>query len=247
MTMPAATSRLTVPLALTIALFTVACQPETDRDAPAPTAPATTEPAPTPAPADATETFHWQCGEVGVASTYIDDAQSVTLAFSGRELELPIAVSASGARYADTAGNEFWTKGDSGTLTLAAEAGSETAKRECSRTDRSSPWFQATERGIGFRAVGNEPGWFVEVDRGETPALRATLDYGERKIELARSKPLDGDSPGFSGNTADGTEVLLTIEHEPCRDDMSGAPFEASARLKVGDMTYQGCGAFLNE
>lgn len=251
MTQPAATPRLALPLSLAIALFAVACQPEAGRDAPAPAAPAPATVGPTaatPAPADATATaaiFHWQCGEVGVASTYSDDAQHVTLAFSGRELELPIAVSASGARYADTAGNEFWTKGDSGTLTLAAEARSETARRECIRSERPSSWFQAAERGVGFRAGGGEPGWFVEVDRGETPELRATLDYGERKIEVAQAEPMQG--AGYTGATADGTEVVLSINRTPCQDGMSGEWFEAAAKLEVGGRSYNGCGAFLFE
>ena len=247
MNLPAATPRLTLPLA--VALLAVACQPESGREATAPDAPATTEPAaPTPVPAEAIAgTFHWQCGEIGVASTYLDDSQRVALAFSGRELELPIAVSGSGARYADDAGNEFWTKGDSGTLSLAAEAGSETAKRECTRSERPSPWFQAAERGVGFRAGGGEPGWFVEVDRGESPSLRATLDYAERTIEVAQTGALQGDASGYTGATADGIEVVLTITREPCQDGMSGEWFEAGARLKVGDMTYQGCGAFLDD
>lgn len=250
MTLPAVAPRL-MPLALAIALFAVACQSETGSDTPDPVAaaPAAAEPAAAaPAPAEASgDTFHWQCGEVGVASTYLDDAERVTLAFSGRELELPIAVSASGARYADDAGNEFWTKGDSGTLTLAAEAGSETAERECTRSERSSPWFQAAERGVGFRAGGGEPGWIVEVDRGESPELRATLDYGERKIEVARAGAVPGDAPRYTGATADGTRVVLSIDRRPCQDGMSGEWFEAGATLEVGDRSYNGCGAFLFE
>ncbi|MGQ4659470.1 MliC family protein [Lysobacter sp. F6437] len=247
MNLPAAAPRLTFSLA--VALLAVACQPEAGREDPVPTAPATTDPAaPTPVPAEATaDTFHWQCDEIGVASTYLDDSQRVALAFSGRELELPIAVSGSGARYADDAGNEFWTKGDSGTLSLAAEAGSETAKRECTRSERPSPWFQAAERGVGFRAGGGEPGWFIEVDRGENPELRATLDYAERTIEVAKTAALQGDSSGYTGATADGTDVVLTITREPCQDGMSGEWFEAGATLQVGDMTYQGCGAFLGD
>ena len=196
---------------------------------------------------EASGPVHWQCQEVGVASTYTADGGHVTLAFSGRELDLPIAISASGARYADDIGNEFWTKGGTGTLSLAAEAGSDTARRECTRSDRPSPWFQATERGVGFRAVGNEPGWLVEVDRGPNPALRATLDYGERTLELARVEPLDRNAPGFSGQTADGTGVLLLIERRPCRDGMSGELFEAGATLEVGAQRYHGCGAFLSD
>lgn len=240
--MPISAPRLTLPLAFAVVLSAAACQPE-GRDAPLPAEAS----APAAQGIETSNTFHWQCNEVGVASTYTDDAQRVTLAFSGRELALPIAVSASGARYADADGNEFWTKGDSGTLVLAAEAGSETARRECSRSGRPSPWYLAAERDVGFRAVGGEPGWFVEVDRGGTPALRATLDHGERKVEVARTGALPGDAPGYFGETADGIEVVLTITRMPCQDGMSGESFEAGARLKVGDKAYNGCGAFLFE
>ena len=225
------TSQLALPLALVVVLLVSACQTTDDRNA----------------SASASETMHWRCQEVGVASIYADNGEHVTLAFSGRELRLPIAISASGARYADAIGNEFWTKGDTGTLSLAAESGSETASRECTRSDRPSPWYRAAERGVGFRAVGNEPGWFVEVDGGENPTLRATLDYGERKLELARTESLDGTPPGFSGETADGTGVLLLIERTPCRDGMSGELFEAGATLEVGARRYHGCGAFLSD
>lgn len=227
MRFPVSTSRLALPLALAVALLVSSCQTTDDRNA--------------------SEPVHWQCQEVGVTSTYTADGGHVTLAFSGRELDLPIAISASGARYADANGNEFWTKGGAGTLSLAPEAGSETARRECTRSDRPSPWFQAAERGVGFRAVGNEPGWFVEVDRGPDPALRATLDYGERKLELARTETLGGGAEGFSGETDDGTGVLLLIERAPCRDGMSGELFEARATLEVGAHRYHGCGAFLSD
>lgn len=40
----------------------------------------------------------------------------------------------------------------------------------------ASPWDAAAARGVAFRAVGNEPGWYVEVGRGATAALHATLD-----------------------------------------------------------------------
>ncbi len=220
-------SRLTHLITLAFALSVSACQTTGD--------------------ANAIRTVHWQCNEVGVASTYTDDGEQVVLALSGRELKLPIAVSASGARYADAAGNEFWTKGDSGTLTLAEETGSETATRECARSGRPSPWYQAAERGVGFRAGGGEPGWFVEVDRGEAPTLRATLDYGERTIKVARTEALDGDASGYFGKTADGTEVVLLIERTRCQDGMSGEWFEAGAELQVGDRSYNGCGAFLFE
>jgi len=52
----------------------------------------------------------------------------------GGTLSLPLAQSASGARYADHRGNEFWTKGDTGTLTR--EGG---RKVDCVRADAKVP------------------------------------------------------------------------------------------------------------
>lgn len=190
-------------------------------------------------PAAAGNVGYWQCGEVRVGAAFDKTADRVTLSLSGRRLQLPHAVAASGARYADAAGNEFWTKGDSGTLTLAGED-----KRDCKQTDTPSPWDEARARRIGFRAVGSEPGWYVEVGMGEAPALHAQLDYGARKIDIAHAHPLKGGT-GFSGTTANGTAVELRIERKSCSDAMSGERFDASAELKAGGQSYRGCGAFL--
>lgn len=197
-------------------------------------------PAPVPAPSpagDAGTSSQWQCDEVHVAARF--DGDRVNLVFSGRHLQLPQAISASGARYADDEGNEFWNKGDTSTFTLAGGS-----RRDCTRSQRQSPWAEAAARGVGFRAVGNEPGWFVEVDNGDMPPLRATLDYGERRIEVASTVSLSS-SHGFGGKLADGTDVVLRIKREPCNDGMSSEAFEASAVLTVGDKQYLGCGAYL--
>lgn len=110
----------------------------------------------------------------------------------------------------------------------------------------SSPWEDAKARGIVFRGVGNEPGWFVEVGQGNAPTLRATLDYGERKLEVTGATPLSS-TYGYGGNAADGTLVVLRIKRESCSDGMSDARYPASADLKVGEQAYRGCGRFLQE
>lgn len=109
-----------------------------------------------------------------------------------------------------------------------------------------SPWQEAKARGVAFRGVGNEPGWFVEVDQGGAPALRATLDYGERTLEVARMQPL-ASAPGFTGKTANGTAVVLRIQREACSDGMSDERYPASVELTVGEQRYRGCGRFLVE
>lgn len=224
-------------LSAVAALLLAACAADTP--APAPDlarAPAGPTPLPGGAPGD---TFHWQCGEIGVASHYLGHADLVELSFSGRTLVLPIAASASGARFADDQGSEFWTRGDTGSLALPGEP-----VRECTRSTLASPWYEAAARGVRFRAIGNEPGWLLEIGHGERPVLHAELDYGERTVELQGLRPA-GD--GWTGETTDGTAVAVEVQRGDCSDGMSGARFEATVELRLGDAGYRGCGAWLDD
>jgi putative lipoprotein len=117
-------------------------------------------------------------------------------------------------------------------------------KNESTSTTTRSPWDEAKERGIGFRGVGNEPGWFVEVGTGETPHLHAELDYGERMLDVAQLQSLSG-LLGYAGTSQDGAAVRLVIERKPCSDGMSDETYPATAQLDVGDKSYRGCGRFL--
>jgi uncharacterized lipoprotein YbaY len=109
-----------------------------------------------------------------------------------------------------------------------------------------SVWDEARARGVTFRGIGNEPGWLVEVDRGDSPAMRATLDYGEREIVVPRAQGISS-TPGFGGRTADGVDVVLRIERASCSDGMSDDTYPAAIKLTVGDKTYSGCGRYLDE
>lgn len=72
----------------------------------------------------------WNCGDLQVAATFDAASNTTALTLPDRSLSLPHAMAASGARFADGAGSEFWSKGDSAMLTLAGQA-----KRDCSRVD----------------------------------------------------------------------------------------------------------------
>jgi uncharacterized membrane protein len=169
----------------------------------------------------------------------------VELALPSGAVSLPQAVSASGARYADHLGNEFWTKGGEGTLTR--QGGS---KVQCIQQDAApqagSPWDAAKQRGIAFRAVGNEPGWLVEVGPGEAPRVHVETDYGARKLDIAKATQLSG-LMGFAGASADGKKVRLVLERKECSDGMSDMRYPVDAVLEVDGTTYRGCGQFLSQ
>lgn len=203
------------------------------------TAPQTGEHATHDAAAPA-ETLHYQCGELALGARFDTTANQATLDVSGRLLTLPAAVAASGARYADDLGNSFHGKGqDDATLVLQGEQ-----PRTCTRTEHVSPWTLARTRGVVFRAVGQEPGWLVEVD---DTALHAQLDYGQRTLTITPLTALqDNGLSGYAGTAGSGEQVRLEISAETCVDGMSGERFASTARLQVDAQVYSGCGAVLS-
>ena len=243
-------------------LSTAACKPATDAStaaapsaavpAPAPEKPTasataaqtaakpTSAPAsaPTPAstPADPNVT-HWQCDTILL--DLHEQGATARIDFEGRSLTLQHGESLVGARYADKQGDAFTRDGDKGSLVLA---GGES--HACTPSTSKSPWNDAAARGVAFRAVGNEPGWWVEISGGAKPSLHATLDYGDRMLDVAA---LHSESGGYSGQTSDGVAVRLVAERTECHDGMSGAAFEAKATLTAGHKVYRGCGAFLDD
>lgn len=104
------------PLYACILSAVAACTP-----AEPPATPAAAAPNSTIVPA-ADHQATYTCGDLAVAVRFDNSADTAVLAIGDRVLTLPLAVSGSGARYADAQGNELWTKGmQDGRLTLAGE------------------------------------------------------------------------------------------------------------------------------
>ena len=62
------------------------------------------------------EQHWWTCGEVAVSTELRGEMLMLSGPFGERSL--PAQAAASGARYADDKGNEFWNKGEEATLKL---------------------------------------------------------------------------------------------------------------------------------
>jgi len=214
------------------ALALAACQPR---------APAADPPAPAAPDLPETASADFRCGDLLVGAVFDNVAGNVTLDLDTRRLVLPRAVSASGARYADEAGNEFWNRGDAAMLTLDG-----TPMPDCTVTTEVSPWDEARSRGVVFRGLGNEPFWSLEVGPGEAPDIRLALDAGERPLSVAGATALPGRA-GWRGLADDGSEVELRVNRGDCSDGMSDRTYPAGIELQVGTETYTGCGAFLDE
>ncbi len=106
-----------------------------------------------------------------------------------------------------------------------------------------SVWDEARRRGVRVRAVGNEPGWSLEI--WPDGRLRFLYDYGQREI-AADSSAVD-ERPAqtvYRAGAGDRT-LTATIEENACTDTMSGEAFENIVTVVFGERTYRGCGRAL--
>lgn len=225
-----------------------ACSRETDRGAtggsaeipsdsaagrmadPAASAPTAVEPA----------SFSYGCaGEYRFVATVESGGESVRLLLPDTSVTLAQVVSASGARYGEGP-YAFWSHGQ--------EARLETPEQTftgCISDDGGSAWQGAKARGVRFRATGQEPGWLLDLQADGRMDIET--DYGEA---VYRFPPVEPETDAGSGRTVyrietEANRATIVIEDEPCRDAMSGWPFEATVRMDLDGREYEGCGRWL--
>ena len=202
-----------------------ACTPDADTGPDAPSAGAAST---LPAGAE-----RWQCGPWAARSHHRAASGDLLLALPGGEYVLDQTVSASGARYAGADGIVFWSKGDEAVLTPPGTD----ASVDCRPTDAPSPWLDVTDD-LALRAAGNEPGWMLEIERGEAPTARLETQYGEETVQFASVTPADDGYIASSGTHS----LRVTTERTGCRDGMSGVGFPLRVRVVVDGQRMDGCG-----
>lgn len=111
---------------------------------------------------------------------------------------------------------------------------------------RTDPWEDARARGIDFRALGQEPGWYLEIDDGTRITLVA--DYGERKVVTPAPAPVvEGGGARTTYDVRTDSHTLSVVVHRepadrPCRDGMSGFAIGETVIVRLDTTTYRGCG-----
>jgi len=92
---------------------------------------------------------------------------------------------------------------------------------------------------LPFAAVGNEPGWRLEIT-ADTISLVA--DYGATKVSM-RARPAEPVPGGrrYAGN-ADGRVMVVTVLDRVCADDMTGMPRPNTVTVTLDEEALRGCG-----
>ena len=246
----ALSSRLFLASLAGIALIAVAgCQrKETPADesaaeaktaAPAPAA----APAPTPAvdefPAGVLRAYVWQCadGQTLVMRNLLRE-KAIAIDFHDGTRRLDQTVSASGARYADGV-MVFWTKGSTATL---ERQGAPAVRCEERRAD--SLREDARARGVVYRALGNEPGWILEI--GPASKLTWTTNFGQDRYDFEQAEATaTTDGASVYSAQKDVVSLKATIRAERCVDD-GDVEYDHVVTVESGGQTYHGCGTRLN-
>jgi uncharacterized membrane protein len=181
----------------------------------------------------------YRCGEdVGFVVKTRGDTAFVHL--PGSVDTLPQApAAASGIRYSSGAAS-LWV---SGPEALLESRGS--TLTSCRSDTESEPWRAARARMVSFRAIGQEPGWHLELTEGTSAVF--VSDYGQTSWSGRPERPdIDPSHSTIRWLVKAGGDSLEVVATDtPCFDVMSGEPYEASVRILFQSREYDGCGRFL--
>lgn len=108
-------------------------------------------------------------------------------------------------------------------------------------------WEKAKEEGVHFRAVGNEPGWLVEIK--DDQRIKFVNDYGDLEIKAPVDDlwlgPAGEDKIYYIENEAIQFQVIIMKKNY--EDTMSGESFPYQVRVVFPNKSYIGGGRLLIE
>lgn len=104
-------------------------------------------------------------------------------------------------------------------------------------------WHRAKLRGVAFRAIGQEPGWLLEITHGTEILL--VIDYGQNRNSYPYVDPVVYQEERRTQYVLEGYGIIVEIKGQRCTDIMSGEEFEVSVSIIMTDRQLEGCGRAL--
>lgn len=187
---------------------------------------------------EAENVFVYECAMDSIRFSSLVKTDSVWLFLPDRAVKLAAVETASGAKY--TSGRfVYWSKGEEALLQIPGEP-----LRNCHSIPQERSWQAAKIRGVDFRALGQEPGWYLEIYHNEQ--IKYVGNYGEDTIFAAAPDPIIHNTNKTEYRVKSGNrKLIIGIEDKPCTDSMSGFKFPATVSISVNGETYRGCGKTL--
>ncbi|MEE8588764.1 MAG: MliC family protein [Sulfurimonadaceae bacterium] len=144
--------------------------------------------------------------------------------------------SASGIKY--NAGNVvYWGKGYEAIL----EVGKKTYR--CKNDGIAATWERAKLNGVAFRAIGNEPGWILEITSDKEVSFLTNLGQDKTHFEIIE-KFSDYNSTEYEMRSHNNL-LHMRIENRPCQDTMVDRVYESTVYINFDGVNMKGCGKAL--
>lgn len=194
-------------------------------------------PTDTSAPRQQGDVLAIQCDDLEFVVEILDQQAWLFLPeFSG---SIPQVPSASGNKYE---GNNitFWMKGQEAMLNYGKQSYS-----GCRNNPQRAVWEAAKLRAVDFMAMGNEPGWSLEITDA---TLALVSDYGNKQYQINNAeRQIDEQARTtvYRGTDKE-TVISVTLEAKPCADTMVDRSYETTVTVQVGEQTLHGCGSALH-
>ena len=160
--------------------------------------------------------------------------------FKPRTVLLSQVEAASGTRY-EGDGIMAWTKTDT------AMFGIDGVRVPNCRLDRqASVWEAAKLDGVDFRAVGNKPGWVLEIRERTKISLRYNNGQFVAEATAISISTNQGARQTVFEAISDSGGLRVTLNGDVCLDSISGEAYETTVLVEVGDTSLPGCGKALH-
>jgi uncharacterized membrane protein len=182
------------------------------------------------------QTYVFECDDT-YSFVARQEKKVVWLFLPHKTVNLPQVAADTGLKYSDRE-ITFWLENDK------AKLESENKHYEdCQNNRARAIWEHAKLNGVDFRAVGNEPGWYLEIYEGRK--IRFVADYGKVRYNdyyLPKPEVIPHALKTVYTFVIDEHELEITIEGKSCRDTMVDEQYESTVTVDLDGKKYHGCG-----
>ncbi|MDZ7682828.1 MAG: MliC family protein [Fodinibius sp.] len=185
------------------------------------------------------DVYAYSCGDSLEFATHVTPDSS-WLFLPDTTLKVRPVTAGSGAKYQGS-GYIYWSKGNE--AILQQPTGSFLT---CQTVPREKSWQAARIRGVDFRAMGQEPGWQLEITHGGQ--IKYVGNYGNDSLTVATPEQSSINNQGakFYEAQTESRSINIKITDDLCTDSMNGFSFPSTVTVSVDGETYRGCGRQLN-
>lgn len=144
--------------------------------------------------------------------------------------------SASGAKYS-VGSIVYWNKGHEATLERDKQ------KYRCANDGIAATFERAKFSGVVFRAIGNEPGWILEITSDKEVSLLTNLGETKTHFEVVEKYSNYGSTEYEMRSNSNVMHVR--IEKRRCQDTMADRVYESMVYINFDGINMKGCGKSL--